>query len=98
VLVIENLASFNRHCREIDDGGIAVFSGGFPSRAVMTVIRRLDTLLAEPVPFFHWGDGDRSGDLISAYIAKDLRRMPRRHLMGTAAREQEETDPQSPLS
>ncbi|HET6608422.1 MAG TPA: Wadjet anti-phage system protein JetD domain-containing protein [Rhodopila sp.] len=97
VLVVENLASFNRHCREIDDGGAVVFSGGFPSRAVMAAIRRLDGLLGDTVPFFHWGDADRHGHLILEHIGKGLGRALRMHLMDDAMSEQEETDPRSPL-
>jgi hypothetical protein len=97
VLVVENLASFNRHCREIGDGGVVLFSGGFPSRAVMAAIRRLDDLLSETVPFYHWGDGDRHGRLIFQHIANGLRRTLLPHLADVAVTEQEETDPRSPL-
>jgi len=94
---VENLASFNRHCREIDDDGAVVFSGGFPSRAVMAAICRLDTLLPDTVPFFHWGDGDRYGHLIFEYISKSLDRTLRMHLMDDVVSEQEENNPLSPL-
>jgi hypothetical protein len=97
VLIVENLASFNRHCREIDDDGAVVFSGGFPSRAVMAAICRLDTLLPDTVPFFHWGDGDRYGHLIFEYISKSLDRTLRMHLMDDVVSEQEENNPLSPL-
>lgn len=97
VLTIENLASFNRHAREVDDGGVIVFSGGFPSRAVLRAIKRLDELVAPHVPFFHWGDTDRHGFLIWQHIAEALRRPLHRHLMEHEGIEQEEIDPMPPL-
>jgi hypothetical protein len=100
VLIIENLASFNRQSREIDDDGILVFSGGFPSRAVLAAIRRLDEVLPTLVPFFHWGDTDRHGRLIFEHLAGALGRGLRPHLMENAdpgSFEQEEMDPVSPL-
>lgn len=100
VLVIENLASFNRHVREVDDAGIVVFSGGFPSRATMAAVRRLDAVLAPDVPFFHWGDTDRHGRLILDHIAAGLHRPLKPHLMEFGpehVREQEEIDPQPPV-
>ena len=98
VLVVENLASFNRHCREVDDSGVVLFSGGFPSRAVMAAIRRLDHLLPGAVPFYHWGDGDYHGQLIFQHIGKGLSRTLRPHLADAAITEQEETDPRSPIA
>lgn len=98
VLVTENLASFNRHVREINDEGVVIFSGGFPSRAVLTAIKRLDALLPMNVPFFHWGDTDRHGFLIFQHIAISLTRPLLPHLMDgvEANTEQEALDPRSP--
>lgn len=100
VLIIENLAPFNRQAREIDDDGILVFSGGFPSRAVLAAVRRLDEVLPRSVPFFHWGDTDRHGHLIFGHLAGALGRALHPHLMEdmeSGSFEQEETDPVSPL-
>lgn len=99
VLIIENLASFNRHVREIDDGGAALYSGGFPSRAVTTAIETIDRQLAPEIPFFHWGDTDRHGFLILDYIARRLKRPLVAHMMELTggAQEQEARDPVSPL-
>jgi hypothetical protein len=99
VLVIENLASFNRHAREVKDGGLLVFSGGFPSCATLTAIKRLDKRLAGEVPFFHWGDTDRHGFLIHEHIAGALGRPLVMHMMQHAVgQEQEGDDPCSPLA
>lgn len=97
VLTIENLASFNRHAREIDDSGLIVFSGGFPSRAALAAIRHLDAVLTPVVPFFHWGDTDRHGFLIHAHIAASIGRPLAKHQMERDGIEQEECDPVSPL-
>lgn len=81
-LVIENLASFNRHVREVDDAGIILYSGGFPALAVLKAIRRMDALLPAHVPFFHWGDVDADGVRILQHIARSINRPLRPHLMG----------------
>ena len=96
VLTVENLASFNRHTREIDDGGIVVFSGGFPSRGTLKAIRHLDEVLSSSVPFFHWGDTDKHGFLICDYIKSSIARPLIKHLMEREGLEQEEADPVSP--
>lgn len=84
-LVIENLASFNRHVREVDDAGIILYSGGFPALAVLKAIRRMDALLPADVPFFHWGDVDADGVRILQHIARSINRPLRPHLMGVDA-------------
>lgn len=98
VLVIENLASFNRHAREVLDGGALVFSGGFPSRATLTAIRRLDATLPVDVPFFHWDDTDPHGFLIHRHIAAALGRRLETHMMEDAdGAELEKYDPRAPI-
>jgi hypothetical protein len=98
VLVIENLASFNRHAREIKDTGVVIYSGGFPSRATLAAIRCLDRQLPSGVPFFHWGDTDRHGFLIHQHIAAAIGRSFRPHLMNAdrVNKEQEALDPKAP--
>lgn len=98
VLTIENLASFNRHVREIKDSGVILFSAGFPSKSTLGTIKHLDNVLAPGVPFFHWGDTDRHGFLIHAHIAAAIRRPLTTHLMDEEGREQEECDPCSPTA
>jgi hypothetical protein len=96
VLTVENLASFNRHAREVDDGGVIVFSGGFPLRAVLRAVKHLDDVLSSAVPFFHWGDTDRHGFLICDHIRAAIGRPLMKHLMEQLEAEQEEIDPASP--
>ena len=72
VLIIENLSSFERYCRQIFDGGIVVYSGGFPSRHWVRVLRTLVKSLAVQVPVFHWGDIDLGGYRILVYLAHSL--------------------------
>jgi len=81
VLTVENFASFNRHVREVSDDGLIVYTGGFPSRAVQTVILRLDDQLDRSVPFLHWGDIDPWGLRIFRHIEGLLARGLRPHLM-----------------
>lgn len=100
VLVIENLASFNRHTREIRDDGLVIYSGGFPSRATLAAIRCLDRQLPADVPFFHWGDTDRHGFLIYQHIAAAITHALHPHLMDVHAVEieQEALDPRVPIT
>ena len=83
VLTVENLASFNRHCRETDDhgAGITIFSSGFLNPNAATVLRMLDAKLPETVKFFHWGDIDAGGLSIYQHIFDSVDREVYPHLM-----------------
>jgi len=81
VLTVENLASFNRHCREINDNGITIFSSGFLGTATTAFLKRLDAKAELSLSFFHWGDIDEGGLRISRYIQSLLGRKLNLHLM-----------------
>ncbi|MGG5823643.1 Wadjet anti-phage system protein JetD domain-containing protein [Falsiroseomonas sp. HW251] len=79
VLTIENFASFNRYVREaLRPDEAAVYTGGFPSRAVLDVVRRLTS---ESAQLWHWGDVDPGGIRIADYMARKLDPKLRLHLM-----------------
>jgi hypothetical protein len=78
LLTIENLASFQRHVREIDDNGIVIYSAGFPSPALTHVLTWLDRCLPDTCPCFHWGDIDIGGIRIFSHVEKSL---PNHHLV-----------------
>lgn len=61
MLTVENLASFQRHVREIDDFGIVIYTNGFPAPALVKILKMLDETLPETCQFFHWGDQDVGG-------------------------------------
>ena len=86
VLTIENYASFNRYVREINDGSLVVYTGGFASAGVVELLKCLLTLAGPSVPFFHWGDIDPGGLRIFRFLEENLPRRPVPHLMdkGTA--------------
>ena len=78
LLTIENLASFQRHAREVDDDGIIVYTAGFPSPSLVNILKVLDLYLPENCQFFHWGDQDLGGlrifsKLESAYTMHELK-------------------------
>jgi hypothetical protein len=50
LLTIENLASFQRHVREVDDQGVVLFTAGFPSPAMAQVLNQLDSSLGRDCP------------------------------------------------
>jgi hypothetical protein len=81
VLTIENYASFNRQVREIEDGSLVVYTGGFPAAGVVELLSKILTVLPAEVPFLHWGDVDAGGVRISRYLEENLPRGPRPHLM-----------------
>ena len=69
ILTIENLASYNRHCREIADNGVVLFSSGFPSPDFCQMLTLLGTSVGAEVPFYHWSDIDLGGLRIFRRIA-----------------------------
>ncbi len=81
LLTIENYTSFNRQVREIDDGTLVVYTGGFAATGAIAVLRRLLDLLGTTVPFFHWGDIDPGGIQIFRFLEEELPRAPHPHLM-----------------
>ncbi len=50
LLTIENLASFQRHVREIEDLGVVVYTAGFPAPALVRVLGQLDQRLPGTAP------------------------------------------------
>jgi hypothetical protein len=69
LLTIENLASFQRHVREVQDSGLVIYTAGFPAPALVRVLRELDRRLPADCPFSHWGDRDPGGLRIYAKVA-----------------------------
>lgn len=81
ILTIENYASFNRHVRELEDGGLVFYTGGFASAGVISLLTWVLNNLDEAIPFFHWGDIDPGGLRIFRYFEETLPRAPQPHLM-----------------
>jgi hypothetical protein len=81
ILTIENYASFNRQVREIEDGCLVVYTGGFPSVGVVDFLSKVLRALPADIPFFHWGDIDAGGIRIFRYLEEKLPRGPQPHLM-----------------
>lgn len=68
VLTIENLTSFFRHAREIQDDGLILFTNGFPNPDIQKFLSCLDSDLPQSTPFYHWGDTDVDGLRILNFI------------------------------
>lgn len=81
LVTIENFASFNRYVREIDDGALVVYTGGFAATGVVELLKSLLATLQPWVPFFHWGDIDPGGLRIFRFLEESLPRPPVPHLM-----------------
>lgn len=80
ILIIENSTSFNRHVREIGAASeIVVYTGGFPSRSVVRLVRRLGNFFGGRVS--HWGDVDPGGVRIADHSARSAAPELRLHLM-----------------
>ncbi|MEW7996253.1 MAG: hypothetical protein G8D81_19815 [gamma proteobacterium symbiont of Clathrolucina costata] len=74
LLTIENVSSFQRHVREVDDDGIVIYSAGFLSPALMQILVLLDMQLDKSCPCYHWGDRDVGGLRIFAHIESGYKR------------------------
>jgi len=81
VLFIENKTTFERYVRQIDDGGLVLYTNGFPSRKWQGVFKQLDRNIAADVPFYHWGDLDVGGCRILCFIQSLLERDLQPHMM-----------------
>ncbi|MFH0302961.1 Wadjet anti-phage system protein JetD domain-containing protein [Bradyrhizobium sp. 31Argb] len=81
ILTVENYASFNRQVREIEDGSLVVYTGGFPAAGLIELLSKVLTFVPAEVPFLHWGDVDAGGVRIFRYLEENLSRGPRPHLM-----------------
>jgi len=88
LLTIENLASFQRHVREVHDASVVLYTGGFPAPALVRLIGRLDAALPAQSPCFHWGDRDPGGlEILGAVAAACRRHRVRPHLMHRPAQD-----------
>jgi hypothetical protein len=85
LLTIENYTSFNRYVREVSDGALVVYTGGFASTGTIEVLKSL--VLDPTVPLFHWGDIDPGGLRIFRFLEESLPRRPLPHLMECALAE-----------
>ena len=94
VLSIENLESFNRHVRTSrQPGDVVVYTGGFPSAAVLSALRRL---VADIGILHHWGDIDPGGVRIGRHLETALGVEVRTHLMEPAVAMRLGAVPRSP--
>jgi hypothetical protein len=81
LLTIENFTTFNRYVREIEDNGLIVYTGGFPSAGLLGLLKWILGTVGNAVPFFHWGDIDPGGVKIFHFLEENLPRKPNPHLM-----------------
>lgn len=76
LMTIENLASFQRQVREIQDDGIVLYTAGYPAPALVRFLGLLDQCLPPDCPCYHWGDRDLGGLRILARITEACDRHP----------------------
>ncbi len=85
LITIENLASFQRYVREVSDQGIVIYSAGFPSTSLLSVLRELDAKLGANCQCFHWGDRDIGGIRIFNHISTAFEKhLLKPHLMSAS--------------
>ncbi|MBL4653758.1 MAG: hypothetical protein JKY53_12985 [Flavobacteriales bacterium] len=85
ILTIENFSTFNTYTRLIDDGGIIIYTNGFPNKWFVSFYRDVLSHADRSVPVFHWGDIDVGGFRILAKLqeyAEDFNVVVLPHLMG----------------
>jgi len=66
ILSIENFSSFNTYTRRISDGGIIIYTNGFPNKSLASFYKDLLFEVDSKVPVYHWGDIDVGGFRILA--------------------------------
>jgi hypothetical protein len=84
LMTIENYTSFNRYVREVHDGSLIVYTGGFASAGTIEILRWLISALDAATPVLHWGDIDPGGLRIFRVLEEVLPRPPKPHLMQRA--------------
>jgi hypothetical protein len=52
VLTFENYASFNRYLREVNDGALVIYTGGFASIGIVEMLRSVLAMVEATMPFF----------------------------------------------
>lgn len=67
VVTVENLTSFNELALAKTDPVLAIYTGGFASPTVITLLRLIHTSRPD-LQFFHWGDMDVGGLRILAHL------------------------------
>ena len=70
VLTIENLSSFNEYTEGVQDGGVVLYTGGYPTRAFQRFYQKVVTQAS--VPLYHWGDTDPHGFLILKILQQQV--------------------------
>lgn len=70
VLTIENLSSFNEYTQSIQDSGVVLYTGGFPTKAFQRFYKQVVEEARAPV--FHWGDTDPHGFLILKTLQQQI--------------------------
>jgi len=82
VLTIENLSSFNEYTQKIHDGGMILYTGGFPTKAFQRFYGVLLEKIEKRVNVWHWGDTDPHGYMILKTLqGQSTKRMVMPHLM-----------------
>ena len=70
VLTIENLSSFNEYTQSIQDTGVVLYTGGFPTKAFQCFYKQVVEQARAPV--YHWGDTDPHGFLILKTLQQQI--------------------------
>ena len=70
VLTIENLSSFNEYTQSIQDSGVVLYTGGFPTKAFQRFYKQVVEQARAPV--YHWGDTDPHGFLILKTLQQQI--------------------------
>ena len=81
VLFIENQTTFDRYTREIHDGGLILYTNGFPSRQWQRLFKLASERVSRDIEFYHWGDVDIGGYRILCFMQKLINRHLTPHLM-----------------
>jgi len=85
ILFIENLASFERYCREVHDAGVVIYTNGFPSRKWRKALAGMIATQCKKTTIYHWGDIDLGGYRILAHLNREFNGVVEPHMMTPCA-------------
>lgn len=61
VLTIEDFTLYQRYLGNVQDGGMVIYLGDFPSQRVLSFYEKIVDLLPLDMPLYHWGNIDIAG-------------------------------------
>ncbi len=73
IVLVENFTPFHQLCELDNERRLQiVYTGGFPSREVLRLLKQGATRYQDSCTIYHWGDFDEGGFRILTYLAREV--------------------------